>query len=128
VENEDLTPESIIRRSEKLLAVAERIAVQAEANNDSRLALMAIDRAQKSLDSLAKIHGLIGPDSVTLVDARQIGPDYTKWSTEALRIVQGMIDAFEAGKSVSEALEAIESHEKAMPQALSPGHIDGDAA
>lgn len=117
VESEDLTPESIIRRSEKLLSVAERIAIQAEANDDSRLALLAIDRAQKSLDSLAKIHGLIGADTVVNIDNRQQNLYLEKIPTDGLRALQVMHEAFDAGKTLAEALAAVEAQQKA-PAAL----------
>ena len=127
VESEDLTPESIIRRSEKLLSVAERIAIQAEANDDSRLALLAIDRAQKSLDSLAKIHGLIGADTVVNIDNRQQNLYLEKIPTDGLRALQVMHEAFDAGKTLAEALAAVEAQQKA-PAALPRPSDEGEAA
>jgi|HubBroStandDraft_4_1064222.scaffolds.fasta_scaffold00333_3 hypothetical protein len=115
VDTEDLTPQAIIKRAEKLLAQSERIALRAEEADDSRLSLLAIDRAQKSLDSLAKIHGLIGPDSVTLVDNRTVNL-YASWPTEALEALQRFHAALESGESVERAIGAVMAQKRALPK------------
>jgi hypothetical protein len=64
---------SIVRRSERLLWVAEGIAARAQADNDARLALMAVDRGNKSLELLARETGVIGGDGVTVnIDQRKV--------------------------------------------------------
>lgn len=71
--DEALDPKAILRRAERLLATAERIALRAERDDDSRLALSAVDRAQRSIDTLAKITGLLPGDApVTFIDQRQL--------------------------------------------------------
>jgi hypothetical protein len=109
---ENLEPKAIIRRAERLLAVGERIALKAEEADDSRLALLAVDRCQKSLDSLARIHGLIGPDSVTVVDQRSVNV-YASWPTESLSALEAFHNALGAGSTVPEAIAAVQSGEKA---------------
>jgi hypothetical protein len=125
-DTENLEPQSIIRRAEKLLAQSERIALKAEQAEDSRLALLAIDRAQKSLDSLAKIHGLIGPDSLTVVDNRSVN-FYGSWPTEALQALQSFHNVLEAGGSVQNAVDAVLGHKKA-PMLSAPRPGDSEAA
>lgn len=72
-QDETLDPRAILRRAERLLATAERIALRAERDDDSRLALSAVDRAQRSIDTLAKIAGLLPGDApTTLIDQRQV--------------------------------------------------------
>jgi hypothetical protein len=110
-----LEPQSIIRRAEKLLAQSERIALTAEQAEDSRLALMAIDRAQKSLDSLAKIHGMIGPDQQVVIDQRQVNV-YADWSTDALQALEDFHKVLASGGSVSDALDAVKASQKALPR------------
>lgn len=45
-----------------MLAIGERIALTAEKDSDSRLTLLAIDRCQRSIDTLARIGGLLKGD------------------------------------------------------------------
>jgi len=66
-------PQALLRRAEKLLGLAEAIAAQAQADNDARLTLMAVDRANKSLETLARATGMIGGDGITVnIDQRRV--------------------------------------------------------
>ena len=55
----DISPESILKRAERLLQRAETIAEKADDAENYRLTLLACDRANKSLELLAKAVGLI---------------------------------------------------------------------
>ena len=44
-----LAPENIVKRAERILHISESIALKAEAGDDSRLALLAVDRCQRSI-------------------------------------------------------------------------------
>jgi hypothetical protein len=66
-------PQSLLRRAERLLWLAETIAAQAQRDDDARLALQAVDRARSALETMMRATGLIGGDqqiNVT-VDARR---------------------------------------------------------
>lgn len=104
-EGEALEPKALVRRAERLLNLAEGIALKAEADNDNRLCLMSLDRAQRSLDSLLKVAGLLRPDQV-IVDQRQVNV-YQGWSTEALEVLNALHQALEAGTSVPNALALV---------------------
>lgn len=123
---EALEPKALVRRAERLLNLAEGIALRAEADNDSRLCLMSLDRAQRSLDSLLKVAGLLGPDVQVNVDARQQNI-YASWPTESLHAIQTMHDALNDGKSVQDAIEAVLGHKEA-PMLSAPGPEDTEAA
>jgi len=106
-DDEPLDAKGIIREAERILRRSEEIVTRAEDNDDFRLALAAIDRCQKAVDSLAKIAGLVGPDVV--IDQRQQVNIYAGWPTGALQALQIMHDELGAGKSVSEAMRAVQS-------------------
>jgi hypothetical protein len=61
-------PKDLIRRAGDLLADAEAIVKLARDGGDSRLALTAIRETRSSLELLLKVNGLLGPDTVTLID------------------------------------------------------------
>ena len=61
---------AIVRRAESLLARSERVADQAEGDGDLRLVLSAVDRCQRSIDTLAKIAGILQPDSAVTVNVQ----------------------------------------------------------
>lgn len=65
--------QSLLRRAERILWIAETIAAQAQRDDDARLALQAVDRARSSLETMMRATGLIGGDaSVTVqIDARR---------------------------------------------------------
>lgn len=66
--------QSLLRRAERILWIAETIAAQAQRDDDARLALQAVDRARSSLETMMRATGLIGGDGqVTVnVDARKV--------------------------------------------------------
>jgi len=68
-------PQSLLRRAERLLWIAETIATTAQRDDDARLALQAVDRARSSLETMMKATGQIGGDGqVTVnVDQRKLG-------------------------------------------------------
>jgi hypothetical protein len=105
-DKETLEPDALVRRAERLLAVAENIATRAEADNDNRLCLLALDRAQRSLDTLCKMAGLLKPDSVTIVDARTTNI-YADWATASLQALNTFHDVLASGQSVEEAIAAV---------------------
>lgn len=124
-DGEALEPTALVRRAERLLNIAENIATRAEADNDNRLCLFALDRAQRSLDSLLKVAGLLGPDVQVNVDNRQQNL-YAHWPTESLSAAQTFHDALNNGKGVSEAVEAVLSAQKRP--ALPKPHDNNEAA
>jgi hypothetical protein len=65
--------QSLLRRAERILWIAETIAAQAQRDDDARLALQAVDRARSSLETMMRATGLIGGDSqfTVQIDARQ---------------------------------------------------------
>jgi hypothetical protein len=65
--------ESLLRRAERLLWLAETIAAQAQKDDDARLALQAVDRARASMETMMRGTGLIGGEGqVTVnIDARK---------------------------------------------------------
>jgi arginine utilization protein RocB len=91
-------PRALISRAETLLASAEEIVVQAQADGNTRLALQAIDRARMSLDQLLKVHGLLSSDSAatTIVDQRR--------QTVQLfgRLTEGELRALARGEPIAE--------------------------
>jgi hypothetical protein len=87
VENPE--PSSLLKRAERILWIAETIAAQAQKDDDSRLALMAVDRARASLETMMRATGLIGGDGTTInvaIDARrQLDANLGKLSVDELR-------------------------------------------
>jgi hypothetical protein len=70
---DDPSPQALVKRAERVLAVGEQIMTKAIEDEDFRLGLQAIDRAKGSLDQLLKVHGILAPDggvNVT-IDARK---------------------------------------------------------
>ncbi|HEX4014106.1 MAG TPA: hypothetical protein VHX17_09500 [Candidatus Cybelea sp.] len=95
---------SLMRRAERVLWLAETIAAQAQRDDDSRLALQAVDRARGALETLMRATGLIGGDAqVTVqVDARrQLMANLGALTVDELRAIAG-------GKPVT-TLEAADS-------------------
>lgn len=109
--NEALGPEGIIRRAERVLFMSEAIAIKAEASDDSRLALLAVDRCQRSIDTLAKIAGLLKPDNVTIIDQRQQNL-YTNWPTSSLEALEKFHAVLAEGGTVADAISVV-GNEKA---------------
>ena len=88
LESDKLDGKALIWRAEKLLHLAERIGTEAKDAGDARLCLIALDRAQKSLDTLLRVSGLLKPDSV-VVDARTVNV-WASWSTPDLTALDGL--------------------------------------
>jgi hypothetical protein len=83
--------QTLLRRAERLLGIAEGIAAQATADEDSKLALMAVDRANKALDTLARATGMIGDGGANVTV--NVGAQQTvKTFEEGLRIVLAQIE------------------------------------
>jgi hypothetical protein len=87
----DPKPDGLIRRAERLLWLAEQIAVKADRDEDARLALQAVDRARMGLEQLMKVHGLLGSDAIT-VDNRSVNI-YEALTPEERRIAREEISA-----------------------------------
>jgi hypothetical protein len=65
--------ESLMRRAERLLGIAEEIAAKAKRDDDARLALMAVDRARASLEVMMRASGMIGGDvTVNVVHSKRL--------------------------------------------------------
>jgi hypothetical protein len=120
-----MEPKDLVRRAERLLNLAENIALRAEADNDNRLCLMSLDRAQRSLDSLLKVAGLLKPDNVTVIDQRSVNV-YASWDTASLFALDVFHKILAAGGSISEAVEAVLEKQKAP--ALPRPQDDNEAA
>ena len=54
--------ESLLRRAERILWIAETIAAQAQRDDDARLALQAVDRARSSLETMMRATGMFSVD------------------------------------------------------------------
>jgi hypothetical protein len=92
--------ETLLRRAERLLWLAETIAAQAQKDDDARLALQAVDRARASMETMMRATGMIGGDVTVTVDARtQIATKLASFSESELR-------AIAAGELVSDAVAA----------------------
>lgn len=68
---EDANPQSLVKRAERLLWLAETIGAKAQKDDDARLALQAVDRARASLEQLLKVHGLLQPDGAVTIHVDQ---------------------------------------------------------
>ena len=66
--SEGSDPEALTRRAERLLSLAEGIAVKADLADDARLALLAVDKARQSLELLMKAAGVLRPDGAVTVN------------------------------------------------------------
>ena len=62
---------SLLHRAERILWISETIAAQAQRDDDSRLALQAVDRARSALETMMKATGLIGGDAQVTVNIDQ---------------------------------------------------------
>ena len=122
-----LAPENIVKRAERILHISESIALKAEAGDDSRLALLAVDRCQRSIDTLARIAGLLKPDSLTVIDNRTVN-QFASWPTEAVRAITEFAASIEAGMTVQEALASLQGAKESAPRALPAGRSDDEAA
>lgn len=67
-------PQSLLRRAERLLWIAETIATTAQRDDDARLALQAVDRARASMETMMRATGVLGGDGQVTVnlDARKL--------------------------------------------------------
>ena len=97
--SEALTNEQILKRAERNLHISESVAINAQESNDARLALLAVDRTQRSIEMFCKIAGLLGPDTVVNVDARQQNA-FVGWSTEALHAITELGALLDSGMPV----------------------------
>ena len=84
---EATTPEALLRRAERLLSLAEGIAASAQASDDARLALMAVDRASKALELLMKAHNMLGSDAANVVVTLNAEQRHVQTFSEALQAV-----------------------------------------
>ncbi|MGA8475811.1 MAG: hypothetical protein WB681_12185 [Candidatus Cybelea sp.] len=81
-------PQSLLRRAERLLWLAETIAAQAQRDDDARLALQAADRARSALETMMRATGLIGGDqqiNVTVDARRQVMATLARLDESELR-------------------------------------------
>ena len=109
-----LAPENIVKRAERILHIGERIALKAEAGDDSRLALLAVDRCQRSIDTLAKIAGLLKPDQ-TIIDNRSVTVNYSSWPSASLVAVELFHNRLGEGATIAEAIEAVQCLQTKRP-------------
>jgi hypothetical protein len=95
VENPE--PSSLLKRAERILWIAETIAAQAQRDDDSRLALMAVDRARGALETMMRAVGMIGGDGqvVVNVDARRLEATVAQLSVDDLRRLAALPSAVE---------------------------------
>ncbi len=80
--------QSLRRRAERLLWLAETIAAQAQRDDDARLALQAVDRARSALETMRRATGLIGGDqqiNVTVDARRQVMANLARLDESELR-------------------------------------------
>ncbi len=104
LESETLDGKTLVWRAEKLLHLAERIALEAKDAGDARLCLIALEKAQKSLETLLRVAGLLKPDSV-VVDARTVNV-FAAWETRDLMALEGVREALESGAVTAVEVEA----------------------
>ncbi len=79
---------SIIERADVLLSRAEGVLTRAEGANDDLLALKAVREAKSVLEMLARIHGLLQPDGVSVtIDARKQTAILQDLSDDELRAI-----------------------------------------
>jgi hypothetical protein len=100
-----LAPADLIRRAERLLYFAETRAMKAH-DDDSRDLFPALDKAQKFLEQLMRVHNLIGPESVTVIDNRSVNV-FESWPTDALMALDLFHKVLAGGGSISEAITAV---------------------
>ncbi|MHB8433259.1 MAG: hypothetical protein ACYDCA_06620 [Candidatus Tyrphobacter sp.] len=94
---ENAEPGSLLKRAERILWIAETIAAQAQRDDDSRLALMAVDRARSALETMMRATGMIGGDGqvVVNVDARRLEANLSLLSVDELRALVALPGAVE---------------------------------
>lgn len=127
LESESLDGKALIWRAEKLLHLAEKIALEAKDAGDARLCLIALDRAQKSLDTLLRVSGLLKPDQ-TIIDNRSVTVNYGSWPSASLVAVELFHNRLGEGATIAEAIEAVQCLQSETPE-LAPGRSDkGEAA
>lgn len=84
-------PEALLKRAERLLWIAETIAAKAQADDDARLALQAVDRARAALETMMRATGQIGGDGTTvnvaLVDERAVMAKIARLSVDDMRAI-----------------------------------------
>jgi hypothetical protein len=119
-----LAPENIVKRAERILHIGERIALKAEAGDDSRLALLAVDRCQRSIDTLAKIAGLLKPDQ-TIIDNRSVTVNYSSWPSASLVAVELFHNRLGEGATIAEAIEAVQCLQNENAPACARTRIGG---
>ena len=113
LESESLDGKQLIWRAEKLLHLAEKIALEAKDAGNARLCLIALEKAQKSLETLLRVAGLLKPESV-VVDARTVNV-YQSWPTPSLEALNAFHEALASGASVTEAMAAVTDNTPALP-------------
>ncbi|MGC2407035.1 MAG: hypothetical protein WA431_11565 [Candidatus Cybelea sp.] len=92
-----------MRRAERVLFISEGIAAQAQASDDSRLALQSVDRCQRSIEALAKMAGLLAPDNTTVIINESAKVRMT--ADEAIAAIVGEIDGEAAQSAFMESLQ-----------------------
>jgi hypothetical protein len=87
-ESEDgrLEPKDLIKRAERTLWMGENVAASALESDDLRLVLQAMDRIRSSLDTLLRVHGLMGTDAATVNDNRSVNV-FAGWEPAEVRRV-----------------------------------------
>jgi hypothetical protein len=91
-----LGAQELVWRAERLLHVAEKIALGAQDSGDARVCLLAVDRAQKALETLMKVSGLLRPEGVH-VDARSINI-FDGWDKTRLKRFIARLDGTSEGE------------------------------
>jgi hypothetical protein len=107
--------------------LGETVAGKALDSDDLRLVLLAQDRIKSSLDQLLRIHNMVGPDNVTVIDQRSVTVNYQKWPLESLQAISDFHSVLEAGGTVQNAVEAVLGHKEA-PMLSAPRPEDNEAA
>lgn len=122
---EKLSAEQIIKRAERVLFFAESIVTKAQENEDARLALQGVDRCQRSIDTLARIAGLLKNEVV--IDNRQINI-YENWQTEPLRALEAFHKVLGDTQDLNAAIEAARATQQGnkKPPALLPGASENE--
>lgn len=100
-------PESLLRRAERLLRSAERIAENAAVSDDARLCLLAVDKARQVLESLMRAQGMIA-EANSKIDARHINVFADAGISpaaleELLQLLEGKPLAIDGGKTAAPA-------------------------
>jgi hypothetical protein len=104
---DELSAEALKERALYQLECGERMMSMAEDANDARLVLASLDRTNRSLELMCKLAGILGPDVVVNVDARQQNA-FVNWPTASLQALESFHAALEAGASVADACRAVQ--------------------